>query len=81
MRIGKLIGLQRQDIDWEKRLISVNRTITRGVVTSPKSKASRRQIRMSTQVLDTLRSELARQKEMKLGYGWRELPEWVFYDY
>ncbi|MBU2646679.1 site-specific integrase [bacterium] len=78
MRIGELIGLKWDDIDWEKRLISVNRTVTRGVVTSPKSKASRRQIRMSSQVMDALRAELVKAKQQKLEQGLRVLPEWVF---
>lgn len=41
MRRGELIALKRSDIDFEKRLIHVQRTFSRGRVKAPKSGRTR----------------------------------------
>lgn len=54
MRLGELIGLKATDVDFEKRLINVQRSISRGIVKSPKSGKSRR-VDMSRQLAGVLR--------------------------
>ncbi len=44
MRIGEALGLQWQDIDFENDEISINRTITSGLIQSPKTPSSKRVI-------------------------------------
>jgi integrase len=41
LRFGELIALRWQDIDFEKRLLTVNRNIVRGIECSPKGNKSR----------------------------------------
>ena len=53
MRLGELIGLQWEDVDFEEHLVHVRRAIVRGEVTSPKSHKSR-SIPMSTSLDDLL---------------------------
>lgn len=51
--------------------------LRRGIVSSPKSKKSRR-VDMSRQLQDTLRSLLTTRQEQAWQYGWSELPGWGF---
>ena len=41
MRMGELLGLRWEDVDFERRQLSVRRSIVRGVVASPKSNKAR----------------------------------------
>lgn len=78
LRIGELVALQWQDIDFYNRLILVQRNITRGKITTPKNISSTRKVRMTSQLIDVLRAHRRRLKEEKLKKGWDQLPEWVF---
>lgn len=78
LRIGEIIGLQWQDIDFFNKLILVQRNVTRGKITTPKSRSSRRKVRMSTQLIESLKQHKVRLAEQKLKRGWESMPEWVF---
>ncbi|MFH0824102.1 MAG: site-specific integrase [Pseudomonadota bacterium] len=78
LRIGELIALQWGDIDFHHRLMLVQRNVTRNRITTPKSKSSVRQVRMTAHLVAELQDLRLRQKEEKLKKGWGDLPEWVF---
>src|SRR3712207_9534631 len=65
MRQGELLALKWQDVDLENATISVRRTLTRdgGRVTigEPKTRKSRRLIRLTSQATGALRRHLERQ--------------------
>jgi len=65
MRQGELLALRWQDVDMENAVVSVRRTLTRsgGKVTfgEPKTKKSRRSIRLAPQATEALRAHLERQ--------------------
>ena len=65
MRQGEMLALRWQDVDMENAVVSVRRTLTRsgGKVTfgEPKTKKSRRSIRLTPQGVGGLRSHLERQ--------------------
>ncbi len=77
LRIGELLALQIGDIDYTTRLITVQRNSTRGRITTPKSRAGRRQVRMTSQLVEALRSHRRRVKEQALAAG-EGIPEWLF---
>lgn len=69
LRMGELIGLKKTDVDYFNRLLSVERNITRGKVTTPKSHAGRRQVRMTTQLVEILQEQEKRileERELRL---------------
>ena len=78
LRIGEIIALQWQDIDFFQRLILVQRNITRGKITTPKSRSSRRHVRMTSQLAEILKQHKTRMAERTLKQGWGSLPEWIF---
>ncbi|SPD73584.1 hypothetical protein PITCH_A190160 [uncultured Desulfobacterium sp.] len=80
LRIGELIALKWSDIDFFNELIMVQRNITRGKITTPKTKSSKRFVRMTTQLIEVLKKHRQQAKEEKLKKGWDEVPEWVFYN-
>ncbi len=65
MRQGELLALRWQDVDLENAVASVRRTLTRsgGKVTfgEPKTRKSRRSIRLTPQATEALRAHLQRQ--------------------
>jgi integrase len=65
MRRGELLGLKWADVDLEDATIRVRRTLTRKgtghVLGEPKTKQSRRTLRLTHKTLETLRSHRARQ--------------------
>ncbi len=65
MRQGELLALRWQDVDLENAVASVRRTLTRSggkvVFGEPKTKKSRRSIRLTSQAVEALRSHLERQ--------------------
>jgi integrase len=79
MRIGEALGLQWGDIDFNSRFINLQRSLSRGRITTLKGKRGRR-IDMSKQLAETLKAHLLKSKEkgMKLGLG--DHPEYVFTD-
>ena len=78
LRIGELIGLQWQDIDFEKKLIFVQRNITRCKITTPKSRSSRRLVRMTSQLTELLKQHKKAIAEKTLKKRWKTMPEWIF---
>jgi integrase len=65
MRQGELLALRWQDVDLENAVASVRRTLTRSggkvVFAEPKTKKSRRSIRLTPQAVEALRAHLKRQ--------------------
>jgi integrase len=65
MRQGELLALRWQDVDMENTVVSVRRTLTRSggrvAFGEPKTKKSRRSIRLTPQAVEALRSHLKRQ--------------------
>jgi integrase len=65
MRQGEILALRWQDVDMENAVVSVRRTLTRNggkiAFGEPKTKKSRRSIRLTPQAVEALRSHLERQ--------------------
>jgi integrase len=65
MRQGEMLALRWQDVDMENAIVSVSRTLTRSggrvVFGEPKTKKSRRSIRLTSQAVEALRSHPERQ--------------------
>jgi integrase len=77
LRQGDLLGLKWDDVDMEAGTLSVRRTLTTAkggpVLSPPKTKGSRRTVKLSQMALEALRSHLARQlEENGVGSLWRE---------
>jgi len=77
LRLGELIALRWEQVDFHSRFILVNHNFSRGQFTSPKSKKSRK-VDMSQQLADTLRSLLRIRKAQALKSGTGEVGELVF---
>src|SRR6266849_2810579 len=77
VRLGEALALKRGDLDWHGGFIDVQRGLRKGVLSSTKSKKSRR-VDMSRQLQDTLKALLETRKEQAWRNGWSEVPEWVF---
>jgi integrase len=87
LRPGELIALQWGDIQWPGRLpdgrvmpgtLTVRRNMTTNRVTTPKSKTSRREVRMTSGLVEVLEKHRRDVIEKTLRKGWGEVPEWVF---
>ena len=80
LRIGELIGLKWEDIDFKNRQIFVQRAFSRGYMSTPKSKAGKRLVRMTSQLVNVLRSHREKIAKMESNrfQSWQNLPEWVF---
>ncbi|MCF8144321.1 MAG: tyrosine-type recombinase/integrase [Deltaproteobacteria bacterium] len=76
MRVGELIGLKWDDIDFEKRTIKIQRTVYNGIVGPTKNRQSR-VVDMTPYLTETLKAlKLERQKEsLKKG---RPFSQWIF---
>lgn len=84
MRLGELLGLKWEDVDFEGARLSVRRALQhqkgRGYVfVEPKTKSSRRTINLSQGATSALREHRTRQIEERLAFEdeWR-MPELVF---
>lgn len=57
LRIGEAIALEQKDVDFENRIISVNKTvdIVNDIVTAPKTLTSTREVYMQDELLDLCR--------------------------
>lgn len=76
MRLSELTGLQWQDIDFDKRRVSVVRTVAHApqlIVDAPKTKGSRRTLNVSGSVIDALNDR----RRLALAEGLAACP-WVF---
>lgn len=78
MRQGELFGLRWEDVDWGRKTVSVRgalqRVDGRPTFVEPKTERSRRTIPLPALALDTLRTQQARQDELRLlaGDRWQE---------
>ena len=65
LRQGELLGLKWDDVDLENHLVRVRRTLVRKkgrvFLGEPKTKRSRRTVRLTEPAVDALRDHLARQ--------------------
>lgn len=85
MRIGEFSGLQWQDIDWEEKVIKINRSMSTGylngkkieMLTTPKTSNSYRDIPFFGETESLLKSWRTKQLfyKQKLGDRWRAKPE------
>lgn len=78
LRRGEILALKWLDIDFEKRTVQVKRIFTRApgnryIEAEPKTKKSRRAVRLTTKVADLLKQHRKRQLEAKLQAG----SQWV----
>ena len=80
MRIGELIGLQRQDIDFFNKTIFVQRNVIRRKTATTKSKSSKRMVRMTSMLASVLQQHKTRMKAEMIKKGWEKLPECIFYN-
>jgi integrase len=77
LRIGELLALQWPNVSFDTKLISVRKNISRGRRTTPKSRSSIRDVRMTSLLLQDLeehRETLEKEAVLKEG----KLPSWVF---
>lgn len=77
MRLGELLGLRWEDVDWEGNAVHVRRNLSwpRGgepQLVEPKSTASRRVIALDASTMEALRRQRRLQAEERLAAG----PEW-----
>ena len=76
MRRGELLGLKWEDVDLDNATVRIRRTLTRTdngrqlALGKPKTKKSRRNVRLTPCVVKALRRHWARQGEEKLGGRW-----------
>jgi len=77
IRFGECLGLQWNDIDFKGRFITIERSLSKGKVETPKSGQSRK-VDMSQQLTKTLKELKHLQKVETLKRGWARMPEWVF---
>ena len=70
IRAGELLGLKVDDVDFERRLIFIRRSVNRGHVQTVKSKASQKPLPLPDALAEILKIHLS---------TWRENPErWLF---
>jgi len=78
LRLGELLGLQWEDLDFESRFLEVRRSLQEGGrVEIPKNGKIRR-VDMSLQLAAELRALRAKRREEALAKGWGVVPDWVF---
>jgi len=75
MRAGEVFGLQFSDIDFNNRLITVQRSYTKGRIETPKNGKFRR-MDMSLQLKETL-CKLKQYLNQKMG---NDMPEWIIFN-
>ena len=83
MRSGEALGLQWSDIDFDKRLITVNHTLSdvggNHFLTTPKTKTSKRTIYMNDTLIEILKQHKTEQHKLIFSLGGNfEHPEMVF---
>lgn len=71
MRNGELLALQWRDVDLDARTLRVRRSVFNGAVSSPKTAAGNRTIRLTGMAEAAL-------KEHRLATAKRQISEWVF---
>jgi integrase len=76
MRLGELQGLKWADLDFEKRLINVDKSWRHGKITSTKNRRIRK-VDVSRHLAETLRA-LKKTQWMKYAKATEPVPQWVF---
>lgn len=79
LRLGELIALQPGDLDFNGGFIEVRRSFTKGHLTTTKTGRIRR-VDMSKELSETLKSYLVDRKKDTLKHGWKDTPEFLFYN-
>ena len=79
MRLGELIALKPGDIDFNGNFIEVRRNVVRNIEGSPKTGKTRR-VDMSADLKAVLKDYMVQRKKETIGKGFKELPEWLFYN-
>lgn len=79
LRLGELIALQPADFDFSGGFIEVKRSYTKGHLTTTKS-GKIRHVDMSKELVETLKGHLLDRKKDTLKHGWKEPPEFLFYN-
>ncbi|MFC1866558.1 tyrosine-type recombinase/integrase [Thermodesulfobacteriota bacterium] len=79
MRLGELIALKPGDLDFNGGFFEIRRSCSRGKITTPKSGKTRR-VDMSKGLSEILKVYLTERKRETLKKGWKESPEWLFYN-
>ncbi len=77
IRFGEGLGLQWKDIDFKGRFITIERSLSKGRLETPKNGQSRK-VDMSQQLTHTLMELKHHRKVETLKRGWARMPEWVF---
>ncbi len=77
LRLGELLALQWDDLDYHGRFIEVQRNYTRGRVSTPKSGESRR-VDMSRELTQALKDLYTERQLETAANGWKDMPLWVF---
>jgi integrase len=77
MRKGEALGLKWQDVDFDRRIISIRRSVTSAGVSTPKSGRARR-VPMTPSIAEELFDLLAERQRQRLANGWPDTPEWIF---
>ena len=77
IRFGEGLGLQWKDIDFKGRFITIERSLSKGRLETPKNGQSRK-VDMSQQLTNTLMELKHHRKVETLKRGWARMPEWVF---
>jgi integrase len=86
LRRGECVALRHRDVDLERSSLSIvqSMTVVGGeiVISSPKTKRSRRQVPLDRVTAAYLRAHLVRQKELRLraGSAWNQDEDWLFTD-
>jgi len=76
-RIGEALGLKWGDIDFNGRFINLKRSLSRGRITTLKSKRER-QVDMSLQLVETFQAHRLQCKQKGLALGMGVEPEYAF---
>ncbi len=76
-RLGEALALQQDDVDVSRREVRIDRSISDGLISSPKS-GHGRTVDLSAQLSAELARLHAQNKAAKLRRGWKTLPPWVF---
>jgi integrase len=77
LRLGELIALEWDDVDFHGGFLNVRRSRSAGVEGTPKNGKARR-VDLSTQLAEELQRLLVTRKAQKLANGWKALPAKVF---
>ncbi len=77
LRVGEALGLMWEDLDFDRRVVHVKRSLSRMQLVPPKSGKSR-PVDMSPQLALVLQGLQTSRKREALAKGWGEVPDLVF---